>query len=204
MKFKEKLRKPSRSSWRRPRQRCVDTVGDAELHPFDTRDTTGAAWQSLSGVRESMATEVERQCSRVDCPWLEYPSLLKNTLWYLGVRGHNVTRWFKKKSLNYTRNSFGSLRFQNVFKTIFLKNVCMCITESLCCATETGTTLQINRTSIKNLFLFHIFIQIPSLFCLTVGSAIRLILKAHICSNTTDVFGNNLRKAGILCCLCAI
>ena len=122
------------------------------------------------------------------------------------MRGHNVTRWFKKKSLYYTCNSFGSLRFQNVFKTIFLKNVCMCIAESLCCATEIDTTLQINYTSIKNknLFLFHIFIQITSLFCLTVSSAIRLILKVHICSNTSDIFGNNLRITGILCCLYAI
>ena len=30
------------------------------------------------------------------------------------------------------------------------KNVCMCVTESLCCPAEINTTLSINYTSVKN------------------------------------------------------
>lgn len=79
----------------------------------------------------------------------------------------------------------------------------MCIAESLCCATDISTTVQINCTSIKNKNFFY-FTYLFKLRRYFVLQSIRLILKVHICSNTSDIFGNNLRITGILCCLYAI
>ena len=112
-----------------------------------------------------------------------------------------------RKSRYTTHATLGSLRFQSVFKTVFFKE-CLYVHNwvTLLCKKRLAphcksTTLQ---QKIKTLLLFHVFIQITSLFCLTGSSAVRLILKVHICSNTSDIFGNNLRITGILCCSCAI
>ena len=58
--------------------------------------------------------------------------------------------WMKNKVLMYSTGNYIQLPVINHNgKKYFLKNVCMCITESLCCTTEIGTTSQINCTSIK-------------------------------------------------------
>lgn len=71
---------------------------------------------------------------------------------------------------------------------------------------ETGTTLQINHTSTKNKNSFVIS-RIYSNYIVILSYRqfrYQTFLKVHICSNTSDIFGNNLRITGILCCSCAI
>ena len=72
--------------------------------------------------------------------------------WEFGVSRCKLLHleWINNKVLLYsTGNYIQSPGINHNGKEYLKKNVCMCITESLCCSAEIATALYINSTSIK-------------------------------------------------------
>ena len=64
-------------------------------------------------------------------------------------RQSTALEWINNKVLMYSTGNYIQYPATNYNGKEYKKNVCMYITESLCCAAEIGTTLSIKQTSIK-------------------------------------------------------
>ena len=60
--------------------------------------------------------------------------------------------WINNKVLMYSTGKYIEYPVINHNGKEYKKNVFMCMTESICCPAETGTTLYINYTSIRKQF----------------------------------------------------
>jgi len=71
--------------------------------------------------------------------------------WDFGIGRGKVLplEWINNKVLMYSTGNYIQYPATNYNGKEYKKNVCMYITESLCCAAEIGTTLSIKQTSIK-------------------------------------------------------
>ena len=92
-------------------------MGDSELDPFDIKDITGATgktWMEVRGL-DGHKGEASMLTLMVVLSLVGISFFVEKHTLIFGGEGHNVTKWFKKKSWYYMCNFSVSLRFQNFF-----------------------------------------------------------------------------------------
>ena len=105
-----------------------------------------------SGTNESIhKTETDSQTYRRDLWLLRGMWGGRGVDWDFGIGRGKVLplEWINNKVLMYSTGNYIQYPATNYNGKEYKKNVCMYITESLCCAAEIGTTLSIKQTSIK-------------------------------------------------------